>query len=119
MSGVRQAVGDYGERVAVGRLIEAGMQVLDRNWRCAMGELDVVALDGGTVVFCEVRTRRGDVCGTPAESVTAAKIRRVRMLAALWLAAHDGVRGEVRFDLVSVWPQLTGAAVVEHLRGAF
>ena len=119
MTRTTDAVGAYGERVAQQRLVEAGMVVLDRNWRCATGELDLVALDAGVIVFCEVKTRRGAGFGAPAEAVSATKVRRLRALAAQWLAAHPESHGEVRFDVVSVWPQPAGGAVVEHLRGAF
>jgi putative endonuclease len=119
MTRAKDAVGAYGERVAVRALTEAGMYVIDRNWRCATGEIDIVALDGDTLVFCEVKTRRGDDFGAPAEAVGPVKVRRLRSLAAGWLAEHREFRGSVRFDVVSVWPQASGAAVTEHLRGAF
>jgi putative endonuclease len=115
----KDAVGAYGERVAAQHLAAAGLVVLDRNWRCADGELDIVARDGSTLVFCEVKTRRGDDFGTPAEAVVPAKVRRLRRLATAWMTA-SGVRPEeVRFDVVSVRPQRSGAARVEHLRGVF
>jgi putative endonuclease len=119
MTRTTDAIGAYGERVAALALTSAGMVVLDRNWRCASGELDIVAHDGETIVFCEVKTRRGAGFGTPVEAVGHAKVRRLRGLASLWLAAHPEVRGEVRFDVMSVWPQPAGPAVVEHLQGAF
>jgi putative endonuclease len=119
MTRAQDAVGAYGERVAARVLAEAGMVLLDRNWRCPTGELDLVARDGPTIVFCEVKTRRSAAFGAPVEAVTAIKVRRLRALAARWLAAHPGVRGPVRFDVVSVWPQRSGAAVVDHLPGAF
>jgi putative endonuclease len=112
----KDAVGAYGERVAARWLSNLGMEVLERNWRCARGELDIVARDGRTVVFCEVKTRRSTTFGTAAEAVGVAKIRRLRALAAQWLADHPDVRGDVRFDVICVWPQPTGRAVVEHLR---
>jgi putative endonuclease len=119
MTRATNAVGGYGERVAARLLIQAGMLVLDRNWRCGAGELDIVARDGPTIVVCEVKTRRGEECGSPADAVTRSKVRRLRGLAARWLADHPDVRGPVRFDVVSVWPRRRGAAAVEHLRGAF
>ncbi|MGE5829615.1 MAG: YraN family protein [Micromonosporaceae bacterium] len=119
MTRASDAVGAYGERVAFRVLREAGMQVLDRNWRCARGELDLVAHDGDTIVFCEVKTRRGARHGLPVEAVGPAKVRRLRTLAAAWLAAHPQRHGRVRFDVVSVWPQPAGPAAVHHLRGAF
>jgi putative endonuclease len=113
----KDAVGAYGERVAAQVLVAAGMELLDRNWRCRHGELDIVARDGPTVVFCEVKTRRSNAFGSPAEAVGPAKVRRLRTLAAHWLTEHAPVRGEIRFDVVCVRPQPAGAALVEHLRG--
>jgi putative endonuclease len=115
----KDAVGAYGERVAARHLVEAGMVVLDRNWRCAHGELDIVARDGSALVFCEVKTRRGAEFGAPVEALVPTKVRRLRQLAGLWLAGSGLRPGEVRFDVLSVFPQDTGAARVEHLRGAF
>jgi putative endonuclease len=119
MTKARQAVGAYGERRAVEHLIDAGMVLLDRNWRCRQGEIDIVARDGDVLVFCEVKTRRGDGYGTPAEAVVATKARRLRRLAAQWLADHPVRPAEVRFDVISVLPQRRGPARVEHTRGAF
>jgi len=113
------AIGSYGERVACQTLVDAGLTLLDRNWRCSTGELDLVARDGATVVFCEVKTRRTAAFGTPAEAVNAAKVRRLRALAVRWFAAHPQIHGEVRFDVICVRPQLSGRATVEHIRGAF
>jgi putative endonuclease len=119
MTKATQAVGEYGERLAARHLTDAGMVVLDRNWRCAQGEIDIVARDGDVLIFCEVKTRRGTTFGDPVDAVVAAKVRRLRQLAAQWLAT-SGVRpAEVRFDVVSVLPQERGPARVEHLRGAF
>ncbi len=115
----KDAIGAYGERVAVRHLTEAGLVVLDRNWRCSHGELDIVARDGPTLVICEVKTRRSDEFGTPAEAVVPAKVRRLRNLATLWIA-DSGLRpSDIRFDVLSVRPQASGPARVEHLRGAF
>lgn len=120
MTRAKDAVGAYGERVAARLLRDAGLRVLDLNWRCPTGELDIVARDdAGTLVFCEVKTRRGDRFGPPSAAVNPAKVRRLRALAATWLAAHPGHHGELRFDVISVWPQPHGPATVEHLRGAF
>jgi putative endonuclease len=113
----RSAVGRYGEDVAVRHLAAAGMEVLARNWRCALGEIDVVARDGPTLVVCEVKTRCGLDYGTPLEAVTARKMARLRRLAARWLAESGQHPPEVRVDVVSVLLRRRGAAVVEHLRG--
>lgn len=119
MTARRQAVGAYGERTAERHLVAAGLVVLARNWRCPEGEIDLVLRDGDELVFCEVKTRRGAAFGTPAEAVVAAKVRRLRRLAAKWLELGGHHPHTVRFDVVSVLPQPRGAAHVEHLRGAF
>jgi putative endonuclease len=119
MTTERQAVGAYGERVAARHLRDQGLVVLDRNWRCPDGELDLVLRDGNDLVFCEVKTRRGEGFGPPAAAVTPDKVRRVRRLAAAWLE-QTGVRPRVmRFDVVEVLPQRQGAPLVRHIRGAF
>ena len=116
--GVAKAVGAYGERLAVRYLLEAGMQVLDRNWRCDQGEIDIVAMDGACLVIVEVKTRRSLVFGSPVEAVTAAKAARLRRLAVCWLADHrslvDSV-GDVRVDVVGVLRPRSGPAQIEHL----
>ncbi|MGY1857381.1 YraN family protein [Modestobacter sp. SYSU DS0290] len=115
----RAALGAYGERVAVRLLTDAGMQVLDRNWRCRHGELDVVARDGDAIVFCEVKTRRGTGFGHAVEAVTVDKRRRLRQLARAWLAAHDHHAPDLRFDVVGVHVPVRGPVRVAHLRNAF
>jgi putative endonuclease len=120
MTRASNAVGAYGERRAVEYLInEAGMCVLDRNWRCPDGEIDIIARDGRDVVFVEVRTRRGPGFGTPAESVVEQKVDRLRRLAGKWLAASAIRPREVRFDVISVLRPPTGPARIDHVRGAF
>jgi len=115
--GVSGAVGAYGERVAVEHLLAQGFVVLDRNWRCRWGELDIVARDGDALVAVEVKTRRSAVCGHPLESLTPVKVRRLRQLMAHWLAEHDEHSADVRLDAVAVLRPATGPAVVQHLRG--
>jgi putative endonuclease len=115
----RRAVGAYGERQAERHLVAQGLVVLARNWRCAEGEVDLILRDGDDVVFCEVKTRRGQAYGTPAEAIGPVKVRRLRRLAVLWLT-QSGVRPhEIRFDVVAVLPQPRGATKIEHLRAAF
>jgi putative endonuclease len=113
------AVGRYGERVAMRTLALAGFTILDKNWRCTEGELDLVARDERVIVFCEVKTRRSRWFGEPVDAVTARRVNRIRGAATAWLAANPRHRGEVRFDVISVWPQRTGPARVSHLVGAF
>jgi putative endonuclease len=113
----RSAVGRYGEDVAVRHLERAGMQIVERNWRCDLGEIDVVARDDGALVICEVKARRGLDYGTPLEAVTVRKLTRLRRLAARWVAESAEHPASVRIDVVSVLVRRRGAAVVEHLRG--
>ena len=115
----RNELGAHGERIAAAYLSSAGLRLLDRNWRCRDGELDIVARDGTAIVFCEVKTRRGIGFGHPVEAVTPAKQRRLRTLAQRWLAAHDEHAPELRFDVVGVLVHPSGPAVVTHLRSAF
>jgi putative endonuclease len=94
------------------------MVVLDRNWRCEVGEIDIVARDGDTLVVCEVKTRSGTGYGSPLEAVTEAKARRLRALAARWLADRRVRPRGVRIDVVGVLLPRHGPVVVEHVRGA-
>ena len=112
------AVGRYGEQVAVDHLVSAGYRVLDRNWRCRWGELDVVAVDGECLVAVEVKTRRTTTAGHPLEAVTPAKVARLRRLLTAWLDAHrDRWWEHVRIDVVAVLRPPRGRAVVEHVQG--
>jgi putative endonuclease len=113
----KDALGRYGEEVAARHLIEAGLVVLDRNWRCEVGEIDIIAADGDTLVFCEVKTRRGSRFGGPLEAVTNTKVRRLRALALRWLADRQVHVPSIRFDVVGVVRPTRGAAEVTHLRG--
>jgi putative endonuclease len=119
MTSTTGRLGLHGERIAAAYLTDLGLQVLDRNWRCREGELDLVARDGDALVFCEVKTRRGTGYGHPVEAVTPRKQARLRRLAQRWLSAHDEHAPELRFDVVGVLAAGDGPAVVTHLRGAF
>jgi putative endonuclease len=117
-SGARNSsLGSYGERVAAQRLVEQGMVLLDRNWRCDLGEVDLVLREGDVLVFCEVKTRSSSTYGHPLEAVTPAKGARLRRLAARWLEEHSVHPRHVRIDLVGVLLAERGAAEVEHVRG--
>lgn len=113
----RAALGRYGEELAARLLAARGLQVLDRNWRCDAGEIDLVLRDGDDLVVAEVKTRSSDACGTPHEAVDAVKLARLRRLAARWLAEHDVRPRGVRIDLVAVLRPRRGASTVEHVRG--
>lgn len=115
--GDNQELGRWGEALAARYLSERGMRVVDRNWRCSQGEIDIVAVDGDCLVVCEVKTRAGTGFGEPVEAVTWRKYARLRRLAAAWLAAHDAPTTGVRIDVVGVLRPAAGRPRVRHLEG--
>ena len=112
-----KGLGSYGERVAVQRLVGQGMVLVDRNWRCDLGEVDLVLRDGDVLVFCEVKTRSSAAYGHPLEAVGRDKGARLRRLAGRWLEEHGAHPEGIRIDLVGVLLAERGAAEVEHLQG--
>lgn len=113
----KDEVGRHGERVVARRLEDEGWEVLARNWRCELGELDIVAVDGDELVAVEVKTRRSAAYGSPQEAVTRDKLIRLRRLIAAWLAAQPRRFAGVRIDVCAVTLPRAGAAVIDHLRG--
>ncbi len=112
-----KSLGRYGEDVAARYLQDAGFILIERNWRCRAGELDLIALDGDVLVVCEVKTRTSDAFGGPLAAVDARKLARIRLLAAQWLVEHPiGVDG-LRIDVVGVWRRQRGPAQVQHIIG--
>ncbi|XID95152.1 YraN family protein [Paenibacillaceae bacterium WGS1546] len=117
----RPAVGRAGEAAAADYLQRAGYTVVERNWRCRSGEIDLIARDGGTLVFVEVRSRTNPLrYGTAAESVTFRKVRQVRELAAVYLKLSGSADEPIRFDVVAVTFGNDGSvAELKHIPGAF
>lgn len=113
----RRSLGEYGERAAAEHLRRAGMVILDRNYRCAHGEIDIVARDGDTLVICEVKTRRTLAYGSPLEAVTPQKAARLRRLAAHWLSAYAMAPPSIRIDVVGVVVPRRGPAAIECVTG--
>jgi putative endonuclease len=113
----RRALGAFGEAYAARHLGVEGLVVLDRNWRCDAGEIDLVLREGRVLVVCEVKTRSSNAYGSPVEGVTARKAARLRRLAARWLAEHQVHPDEVRIDMVGVLAAPGREPVVEHVRG--
>lgn len=117
-AGKANAVGAYGERLAARYLTEAGIAILDRNWRCDQGEIDIVAMDKSCLVIVEVKTRRSLSFGSPVEAVTAVKAARLRRLAGCWMADHRSLVAsvdDVRIDVIGVLRPSHGPAQIEHL----
>jgi putative endonuclease len=108
------ALGGFGERFAAAHYRSLGYAVLERNWRCPAGEIDLICARGTTLVICEVKARTGTAHGHPLEAVTASKQRRLRRLAATYLRQQERRWKEVRFDVVGV---LDGR--LEVVEGAF
>lgn len=115
----RAEIGALGEQLAVDHLQSLGLRVMERNWRCRYGELDVIAVDDAaqTAVFVEVKTRTSDQFGGVAQAVTPQKVRRLRRLVGLWLATHDGRWAQVRIDVVGVRIGRRRVPEIFHLRG--
>jgi len=113
----RSTLGAYGEAFAARYLIDQGMVLLDRNWRCELGEIDLVLRDGRVLVVCEVKTRSSLAFGSPLEAVTEQKAARLRRLAARWLADHTIRPEEVRIDLVGLLVPRGGATELDHVQG--
>ena len=122
-SDLRHRLGQLGEQLAAEHLVRQGFRIVERNYRTRWGELDIVAFDGRTLAFCEVKTRRASCSGAaPLESIRSRKRSRVRKMAALWLSERpDRPYAEnLRFDAIGVTVDRSGRLVsLEHLEGGF
>lgn len=115
----RAEVGRRGEAAAELRYVARGYRVVARNWRCPVGELDLVFARGRTLVICEVKTRRGARFGGGYEAVDGRKRRKLRALAEVFLQRTGAGTLSVRFDVASVWLRPDGSAAVEIFEDAF
>ena len=114
----KDVLGRMGEDLAAAFLAEAGLEVLERNWRCRQGEIDIVAADADrTLVICEVKTRSGVRFGTPLEAITRQKAARLRRLAVSWVMARGVFFDQIRIDVVGVLQTAPGEFTLEHVRG--
>ncbi len=118
MQTTRQRLGTFGENAAVEFLSSRGYQIIDRNYRCELGEIDIVAQDGRWVVFVEVKTRSGGGYGHPFEAITKQKLNRMRKLAAHWSDLHSAPGARFRLDAVSVLVR-DGRVLIEHLKQVY
>lgn len=98
----RQRLGRWGEGLAASHLEAAGYTIVERNWRCTAGEIDLVARDRETLVFVEVKTRRGRDYGAPEEALTPRKAQQLLRLGGQYVAEHDLEDVAWRIDLVAV-----------------
>ncbi len=115
-------LGGMGERAALHAYLQRGYRAVATNWRCPLGEIDLVVARDGVLVFCEVKTRRGSAFGGPFDAVTASKQRRLRALATAFLSGPNGrglERSGVRFDVASVMPGGPAGLRVELFEDAF
>jgi len=114
----RQALGAFGESAAIGYLQRQGYVLLARNWRCSLGEIDLVARQGDQVVFIEVRTRRSDRQGPPEASLSPAKRKRLAALAYQYVAEYDYEDRAWRIDLIAIDVRNGRVSRLEHIRDA-
>jgi len=116
--GSRKQLGRWGESIAENHLKELGYQFIDRNWRCSQGEIDLVMKAGETIVFVEVKTRRGRQMGTPEEGLTWRKSQKLLDLGQLYIADHN-LDVDWRIDLVAVELDKTGKLLrCDHIPNA-
>ena len=119
MTTIRMRLGEQGERMASNHLLNQGYTILEKNYRCRHGEVDIVAQQGAEVVFTEVRTRRSVQFGTPQESITKTKAKHLIATSQHYLERHSLTDIDWRIDLVSInWPQGSAEPGIEHLEYA-
>lgn len=114
-----KALGIRGEKAAVLFLKRLGYEILEQNWTCPAGEVDIIARDGETIVFCEVKTRSNLSKGLPAEAVTAKKRNRYERIAGWFLRDYDEVNIPVRFDVIGLLALGNDRALIRHYINAF
>ncbi len=113
-------LGDRGERYAARFLRKQGFRILARNYSSQFGEIDLIAVDGETLVFVEVKTRKSDVAGTPDEAVDLEKQRKITRTAWAYIKQHKLHDQRTRFDVVSlIWPDDARQPDIRHFRNAF
>ena len=117
---LQKLLGDRGERAAVAFLKKLGYKILARQFRNDFGEVDIIAQDGETTVFVEVKTRRSADDGQPFEAVDRRKQAKIPRVALAWLKKHGRLEQRARFDIVSIlWPEENGEPQLSHYLHAF
>jgi putative endonuclease len=118
VNNAKQVLGKEGERIAEHYLKRKGYKVVERNYRCAAGEVDLIVLDRRVIVFVEVKTRTGHGFGTPLEAVQPRKQRKMMRAAQFFLSQKKLHQRDARFDVVGIsWP--AREPVIEHVENAF
>lgn len=113
------SLGRQSEEIAACFLIKKGMKILERNFFCCVGELDIIAKDKGIFVFVEVRSARDSLFHNPIDSLTSAKIRRLRTLGQIWLKKHRINDACLRFDVIGIVYKQKAIVTITHIQDAF
>ena len=116
---IRKELGEKGEKAAAAFLENRGIEILDMNWKCSYGEADIVAIDGETLVFCEVKTRRSTAAGIPEEAVTPAKQKRYTKIARVYSSRTRRRFASIRFDVIAIYAFSQSQALLRYIRNAF
>lgn len=112
----KDELGRWGEQRAADHLTAEGFDVLDRNWHCRHGEVDLVAREGDCLVIIEVKTRRSVAAGNPLEAVSGRKLETLKRLASLWLRSHSVRAATIRIDAIGVLRPDYGPVAIDHVR---
>jgi putative endonuclease len=112
-------LGDEGERLAARHLKKLGYRILAKQTRSKLGEIDMIALDGDTIVFVEVKSRRDHREGSPAEAVDRHKQLKLTHLALAWLKKKELLGHRARFDVVAIRWDAEGTPMITHYKSAF
>jgi putative endonuclease len=113
------SLGNVGESIAATFLKGAGFSIVERNFRCVCGELDIIARDGRTIVFVEVKCRKNEIYGPPQLAVTPFKQRQISKAALVWLSKRRLYDAEARFDVIAIVLHESQLPEIEHIRNAF
>jgi len=116
----RRILGRQAEDIALVFLKKRGFKIIDRNFRCRLGEIDIVAVDGREFVFVEVRSSNNSMFNDPSESITGFKINRLRNLALFWFNVHNAQDYRMRFDVIAiVFNREAKGVEINHIKAAF
>lgn len=113
----RRQLGQLGEMMAARYLELRGYRVIERNWRNAQGEIDLIVAHGDAVIAVEVKTRSSTLFGHPFESISLRKIRRMRGLLAAWCSEHETSSSEIRLDAIAIIREPGKTTTIEHIKG--